>query len=54
MLPDGTLIALNMGDGIGSEYNSADKASEDHIVVDGVIYKLDVTEMQYDKNDYKS
>ena len=52
MLPDGTLMSLNLGDGIGSDYHSADKASEDHISINGTIFKLDVTEMEYDKSDY--
>lgn len=52
VLEDGTLFMMNLGDGIGSEYHSYDKASEDHLVVDGQIFKLDVTEMEYSKEDY--
>lgn len=47
-------MVLNLGDGIGSEFHSANKATEDHISINGTIYKLDVTEMEYDKNDYLS
>jgi hypothetical protein len=52
VLPDGTTLVLNFGDGIGSEYHSHNKASEDHIALNGTIYKLDVTEMEYSKDDY--
>lgn len=47
VLEDGTRFMMNLGDGFGSEYHKSDKASEDHIVVNGTIYKLDVTEMKY-------
>ena len=43
---------VNFGDGFGSDYHGADKASEDHIVINGEIYKLDVSEMEYDPEDY--
>lgn len=49
-LPDGRTVQMSLGDGIGSEYRSLDKASEDFIVVDGKMYKLDITQMDYYKD----
>ena len=43
---------MSLGDGIGSEFHTAEKASEDHVAVNGTIFKLDVSEMEYDKSDY--
>jgi hypothetical protein len=43
---------LSLGDGLGSEFKSLDKASEDFLTIDGKLYKLDVTEMKYSKDDY--
>jgi len=53
-LSDGRTLTLNLGDGIGSEFKSLDKATEDFAVLDGKFYKLDVTEMIYNKHDYFS
>lgn len=51
-LKDGREVHINLGDGIGSEYRSLEKATEDFIIVDGKHYKMDVTEMDYYKDNY--
>eukprot|EP00347_Sterkiella_histriomuscorum_P000853 403374270 len=51
-LPDGRTLTLNLGDGIGSEYKTLQKATEDFAILNGKFYKLDVTEMDYYKDDY--
>jgi len=43
---------ISLGDGFGSDYDSVEKASEDFLTLDGKVYKLDITEMNYTKNDY--
>jgi hypothetical protein len=52
VLPDGRRFGINLGDGIGSEFNSYDKSTEDFILLDGKHFKLDITEMEYSKEDY--
>mgnify|MGYP006324840155 CR=1 FL=1 len=42
-LKDGRTFALNLGDGLGSEYHSHDKSTEDFLTLDGKVYKLDIT-----------
>jgi len=51
-LPDGRPVFINLSDGIGSEYKTFDKASEDFIVVGDQHYKLDVSRLDYYKDDY--
>ena len=51
-LPDGTILSFSLADGIGSEYHTNDKATEDFMTVNGKHYKLDVTDLQYDKDNY--
>lgn len=43
---------LNFGDGFGKDNPSFRKASEDFVMVENKHYKLDVTHMDYDKNNY--
>lgn len=43
-----------MQDGIGSEYSRKDRATEDSITVEGKVFKLDRTELDYDLNDLLS
>ncbi|CDW81735.1 UNKNOWN [Stylonychia lemnae] len=51
-LKDGRTIYINLCDGASSEFKTLDKANEDFIIVDGKHYKLDVTEMDYYKDNY--
>ena len=53
-LADGRQVFINLSDGLGSEFNSVDKASEDFIIVGDIHYKLDVTRLDYYKDDYLS
>ena len=41
-----------MGDGLGNQYHTIDKAYEDFAVIDGKFYKLGQTKITYDKDDY--
>lgn len=52
VLPDGTLFAINVGDGFASEYHTHDKSTEDFVIINGTHYKLDITELGYSKDDY--
>ena len=38
---DGKAFAIVMQDGIGSNYSGKDKSSEDHISINGEVFKLD-------------
>ena len=49
---DGRPVFINLSDGIGSEFKSLDKASEDFIVIGDQFYKFDVTALEYYKDDY--
>ena len=40
-LPDGRTFALDLGDGLGEEFTSKQKAYEDFAIIDGKHYKLD-------------
>lgn len=40
--------------GIGSSYSSADRASEDHININGEVFKLDQTMVEFKLNEEKS
>ena len=53
-LPDGRTVHLNLCDGFSSSFKTLDKANEDFIIVDGKHYKLDVTEMEYYKDNFMS
>ena len=46
-LPDGTTIGLLMQDGIGSQYSSLDRATEDSITLNGQAFKLDKTVLEF-------
>uniref|UniRef100_A0A7S3SFH9 Uncharacterized protein n=1 Tax=Strombidinopsis acuminata TaxID=141414 RepID=A0A7S3SFH9_9SPIT len=52
VLPDGRSLAISMSDGIGSWYTKNDRASEDFVTLGGKAYKLDQSELVFDKNDY--
>lgn len=41
-----------MSDGIGAGYTKTDRASEDFVTLGGKVYKLDQSELVYDKGDY--
>jgi len=43
-----------MGDGLGVEYDSLDKANEDFVVIDGKHYKLDQTVLKFNQDDLMS
>ena len=42
---DGKTLGIVMEDGIGSEYCSRDRATEDHINYNGKVFKLDQTKV---------
>ena len=44
-------FALNMGEGLGHEFHTKDKAYEDFAVLDGKLYKLGQTRLTYDRKD---
>ena len=50
-LKDGRIMMINMGDGINARFDSKDKSSNDFIMVEGKVYRLDVTHMDYNKED---
>jgi len=52
VLPDGKSIGISLSDGIGVHYSSNDRASEDFVQLDGKIYKLDQSELEFDRKDY--
>ena len=39
----GDAFGIVLADGIGGGYGSADRATEDHVNFNGVVYKLDQT-----------
>jgi len=51
---DGRPVFINLSDGIGSEYKNLDKASEDFIVIGDRFFKLDVSALEYYKDNYYS
>jgi hypothetical protein len=53
-LPDGRVVVINLSDGLGSKFKSLDKASEDFITIDDKHFKLDVSELDYYKDDYNT
>ena len=44
---DGKSVGVFMTDGIGSKYVGTDRATADQISVDGKVYKLDQTKLQF-------
>ena len=46
----GDAFGIVLADGIGGGYGSADRATEDHINVNGVVYKLDGTRQENRKD----
>ena len=50
-LPDGRRFGLNLGDGIGVERATNDKAMEDFVVIDGKHFKLDQTNASFNEED---
>lgn len=52
VLPDGQSLSISMSDGIGTNYSSNDRASEDFVQLNGKIYKLDQSELEFDRKDY--
>ena len=51
-LQDGRALTISLSDGIGHKFKSLDKATEDFLMLDGKLYKLDVTHMDFYKNDW--
>jgi hypothetical protein len=47
VLPNGKVLSVNMGDGLGAQFHDDDKSYEDFLTYDGKIYMLDQTEMNY-------
>mmetsp|Transcript_5810 Transcript_5810/g.5265 ORF Transcript_5810/g.5265 Transcript_5810/m.5265 type:complete len:102 (+) Transcript_5810:134-439(+) len=52
VLKDGRRFGLSFQDGMGSEFHSHDKATEDFILIEGQHYKMDIMRMEYNKRDY--
>jgi len=48
VLPDGSTLAFNFGDGIGSGFHEQGRAYEDFLVYQGKLRKLDTTRLTYD------
>jgi hypothetical protein len=52
-LPDGRVVTVNGGDGMGTKYQGMDQASEDFISIDKEFYRLDLFRMISDDNKNK-
>ena len=52
-LPDGRIVTVNGGDGMGTKYQGMDQASEDFISIDKDFYRLDLFRMISDDNQKK-
>ena len=50
VLEDGKTLGIVMQDGIGSEYSGRDRATEDHINLNGKVHKLDQTIVKFDND----
>lgn len=50
-LSDGTHLGLLLQDGIGSQYSGVDRASEDSITIEGKVYKLGRSRLEYNPYD---
>lgn len=51
-LPDNRIVSVSFGDGLGSNLNMTDRASEDLLMWDGKVFKFDVTHLDYYKDSY--
>ena len=52
-LPDTRVVTVSMSDGIGSNLkNLSTRSSPDYLTWDGKVFKLDLTEMDYYKDNY--
>jgi len=45
-------FSLNMGDGLGVNYQSSEKVSPDFVNINGKVYKLDQTELVYNEKNF--
>jgi hypothetical protein len=48
---DGTNVGILLQDGIGSQYNGLERATEDSITLNGKVFKLDKTKLDYNRDD---
>jgi len=51
---EGDVYGFVLQEGIGTKYQGADRASEDHININGEVHKLDQMKIEFKKNEERS
>ena len=52
ILKDGRKFGICLRDGLGNDYHSLDKPTQDFAILDHMLFKLDISVAEYDTGDY--